>query len=104
VPERYVLIRVGSHQRFSTRPCLVRDQRDLDLLKEVGRIVEAANLGVTRAVLFAEQPTMDLILSAEEPQLTATTLKCLLRDYQVVVAALGSYGDLSYVWHMWRHM
>ena len=101
---RYVLIRVGGFRRFSTRPRLVAGEADLDLLKSVGRAVEQANLGAPKSVLFQGRPTMDLLLFASEPQATAQTLRVLLREWPVQVAALGRYGDLSYVRHMWRHL
>jgi hypothetical protein len=99
-----VLVRVGPYKKWSTRPRLVRDEADLQLLREAGQAIENAGWGVPKAVLFQGQPTMDLVVPADDPRATADHLRRLLQELPVEVAALGRAGDLSYVRYMWRHM
>ena len=101
---RFALVRVLPQRRWTTRPTLVETEGDLERVREIGRAIEKAGLGTAKVLMFANGPTLDLLLETTDPKAGAEALALALVGYQVAVEAVGRPGDLAYAWHLWRHL
>jgi hypothetical protein len=101
-PDR-VLVAVGQRPKWTTRPPVIRTSDQLALVKNVGAEIERAGF-TAKAVLFLGQPTMDLILEAQDPEQVVQHLASVLGNFPVVVRAVGRPDDLKWVSRLWRHM
>jgi hypothetical protein len=101
--KKFVLIRVGDHPMWTTRPPLITTAAQVESARNVATQLET--MGFTaKSLVFLGTPTMDLIVESEEPEQLAPHLAQTLRDVPVVVRAVGRPGDLIWFSRLWRHM
>lgn len=101
--KNYILIRVETSVGAVMRPARMNAEDEM-IARKIDVMIDDAGLGPLKVLLFQEQPTADLFLEVDDPDVVVPRLRDLLAGLPVTISNIGRPGDIRWHAKLWRHI